>query len=228
MNGKIQKPWLQGLLCAVLLGLNIPSPTLAQTYDAPSEGSVTIGSIQTVDVPPEGSVSIETVNAGGSGCPAGTVRANISSDRTQAELFFDKFITQLSPATVTPLSPSTTDCTVSYNINYPSGWSVSLEKIQLRGSVNTNYGATGTLSSDFYIPGLDVDTVVEKDFPANQQGFYLVEQKAPVLAYTQCGAVFPLDVTTELSLNGRTSDITGDNTIKVVDIPRLRLAWRRC
>jgi hypothetical protein len=214
MSGKTQRLWQMGLLSAVVLGLNIPSAVLA-------------------DVPPEGSVSIEAVNAGGSGCPAGTVRATISNDRTQAELFFDKFVTQLSPAGVTPLYPSTTDCTVSYNINYPAGWSVSLEKIQMRGSVNTNYGATGTLSSDFYIPGLNVDTVVEKDFPANQQGFYLVTQAAPVLAYTQCGAVFPLDVTTELSLNGQTSGITGDNQLRMntEDLTAstiLYLNWRRC
>ncbi|MBR8833195.1 MAG: DUF4360 domain-containing protein [Stigonema ocellatum SAG 48.90 = DSM 106950] len=223
MNGKIQKRWLQGLLSAVLLGLNIPSSTLAQTYDAPPPGSVTIESIQTADAPPPGSVTIETVSAGGSGCPAGSTRASISSDRTQAQLFFDKFIAELD---VNPTQfPSTTDCTVSYNIKYPAGWSVSLEKVQIRGSVDTSYGATGTLSSLFYIPGLNVDTYVTKNFPANQQGFFLVEQAAPVLAYTRCGAVLPLNVTTELSLSGTP---TGYNTIKVVDSPLLRLAWRRC
>lgn len=213
---KIQKLWQAGLLAsAVSLGLN-PLPSLAQTV-----------------APPPGSVTIQTVSAGGSGCPTGSARATISSDRTQAEIFFDKFITQLSPAGVTPLYPSTSDCTVSYNLRYPAGWSVSLEKIQLRGSVNTKYGATGTLSSDFYIPGLNVDTVVEKDFPTNQQGFFLVEQKAPVLAYTRCGADFPLNVTTELSLEGRTSDISGNNQLRIntetlTDSTILYLNWRRC
>ncbi|MBR8833194.1 MAG: DUF4360 domain-containing protein [Stigonema ocellatum SAG 48.90 = DSM 106950] len=214
MNGKTQRLWQMGLLSAVVLGLNIPSAVLAQ-------------------VPPPGSVTIETINAGGSGCPAGSTRATISSDRTQAQLFFDKFITQLSPVGVTPLYPSTTDCTVSYNIKYPSGWSLSLEKVQLRGSVNTRYGATGTLSSLFYIPGLNVDTVVEKDFPKNQQGFFLIEQAAPVLAYTGCGAVFPLNVTTELSLNGQTRNITGNNQLRIntEDLTASTIVnfnWRRC
>jgi hypothetical protein len=207
MNGKTQKRWLQGLLSAVLLGLNIPSATLAQTADAP----------------PPGSVSIQSFSYGGSGCPQGSVGSMITPDQTQIELLFDKFAAELDTKKTT--FGSQANCSVSFELKYPSGWSVSWDRVEQSGSVNLSGGAQGQIRSRFYIPGnggFDVTRIY--DFPANDVEDYTVLQNSISDVFTQCGAQVPLDVNTQVRVYGTP---TGYNTVTIV-ANILHLTWRPC
>ncbi len=213
MNGKIQKGWQMGLLSAVLLGLNLPSPTLAQSLLAP----------------PEGSVTIQGVAANGTGCPPGSVVAAITPDRSQVELLFSKFSAELDKKPTQ--FDSQTNCTASIQLKYPSGWSVSWDRVEQRGFVDLSGGAQGQIRNRFYIPGnggFDISRVY--NFRTNDVEDYTFVQDAISDIFTECGAQVPLNVDTRVRLYGTP---TGYNTVTVDSETAkvrtlLHLTWRRC
>lgn len=213
MKVKTQKLWQFSLLGAAFLGgLNQPSPSLAQSASAP----------------PEGSVKIEGFAYGGTGCPQGSVGSIISKDRSTIELLFDKFQAELSSKVT--LSPQS-NCTVSFKLSYPAGWSLSWDRVEHRGFADTTGGAQGELRSRYYIPGssgFDVTRVYE--FPDNTAQDYTIVQDNINTAYTQCGASVPLSVNTRVRLYGNP---TGYNALTVDSITSkvktiLYFKWQRC
>ena len=213
MNSKTQQRWQMGLLSAVLLSLNLPLPTLAQSVLAP----------------PPGTVTIQNVTYNGSGCPLGSVAYSITPDRTSVELLFSKFAAELD--TKTTQFSSQTNCSVSVQLKYPSGWSVSWDRVEQRGFVDLSGGAQGQIRSRFYIPGdggFDVNRVY--NFPANDVVDYTEVQDAISDVFTQCGAQVPLDVDTRIRLYGTP---TGYNTVTVDSETTkvrtlLHLTWQQC
>ncbi len=213
MNGKVQKGWQMGLLSAVLLGLNLPSPTLAQSLLAP----------------PEGTVKIEGFAYGGSGCPQGSVGSIISKDQSTIELLFDKFQAELDTKK-TLFSPQS-NCSVSLQLQYPDGWSVSWDRVEHRGFADLSGGAQGQLRARYFIAGnggFDVNRIY--NFPTGDVEDYTIVQDAISDVFTECGAVVPLTVDTRVRLYGTP---TGYNALTVDSESAkvrtlLRFRWRRC
>ncbi|MBD2777770.1 DUF4360 domain-containing protein [Iningainema sp. BLCCT55] len=200
------------LTSAALLGLNQPLPSLAQQSEAP----------------PEGSVRIVGFAYGGTGCPQGTVGSIISADQSTIELLFDRFLAELGQgATLSPQS----NCTVSFRLEYPAGYSVSWNRVEHRGFADTTGGAQGELRARYYIPGTGgFDVVRVASFPDNTAADYTIVQDNISSAFTQCGASVPLSVNTRVRLFGTP---TAFNTLTVDSITNkvktiLNLRWRRC
>ncbi|MBD2777768.1 DUF4360 domain-containing protein [Iningainema tapete] len=213
MNVKTKRLWQMSVLTsAALLGLNQPLPSLAQQSEAP----------------PEGSVRIVGFAYGGTGCPQGSVGSVISRDQSTIELLYDRFVAELGTGAS---RSSQSNCTVSFQLEYPAGFSVSWDRVEHRGFADTTGGAQAELRARYYIPGEGgFDTVRVYSFPDNSAEDYTIVQDNISTAFTQCGATIPLSVNTRVRLFGTPSNF---NTLTVDSMTNkvrtlLNLRWRRC
>ncbi|MBD2277360.1 MAG: DUF4360 domain-containing protein [Dolichospermum sp. DEX189] len=211
MNNKKFQPWQVFVLTsAVLFGLNLPQISLAQE-------------------PAPDSVKITGFTYGGNGCPGGSVGSLVSNDRTTIELLFDKFIVELPSKKYPPNS----QCSVSFKLEYPKGWSASLHKVQHRGFADTTGSATGQIRAKYYIPGSGgVDAEKVYTVAPNTNADYKLETDLLSTAFTPCGEMgVPMTVSTRILLRDGQGDkyniLTVDSLSQKVKTI-LNLKWKSC
>jgi len=85
---------------------------------------MTLGNAAQAQAPHPREVSIRQITFGGTGCPQGTVAANISADAKTMTLFFDQFVAEVGPHT--SISDAYKACNLSIDLNVPRGWSFAL------------------------------------------------------------------------------------------------------
>jgi hypothetical protein len=96
-------------------------------------------------------VSIEGLAFAGSGCPAGSVSGQLSSDLTTLTLLYDSFVAQAGNNI--PPSEYRKNCQLNVKIQYPSGWQFSVFKADYRGYAQIPTGDTGTCKATYYFSG---------------------------------------------------------------------------
>ncbi|KXX81419.1 hypothetical protein MMYC01_202670 [Madurella mycetomatis] len=108
-----------------------------------------------VDEPAEGpsghEVQITGLAFAGSGCPAGTVSGQLSTDLTTLTLLYAEFVAQAGNG----ISPSNyrKNCQLNVKIRYPQGWQFSVFKADYRGYAQIPDGDTGTCKATYYFSG---------------------------------------------------------------------------
>lgn len=96
-------------------------------------------------------VTIEGIAFAGSGCPAGSVAGQISSDLTTLTLLYDSFVAQAGQSI--PPSQYRKNCQLNVKLRYPSGWQFSVFKADYRGYAQIPAGDTGTCKATYYFSG---------------------------------------------------------------------------
>lgn len=105
-----------------------------------------------VNAAPSGhDVEIESIAFAGSGCPAGSVSGQLSSDLTTITLLYASFIAQSGSGV--PASSYRTNCQLNVKLKYPSGWQFSVFKADYRGYAQIPSGSTGTCKATYYFSG---------------------------------------------------------------------------
>jgi len=107
---------------------------------------------QTLAAGPSGNeVQITGIAFAGSGCPAGSVSGQLSSDLTTLTLLYSEFIVQAGPG----ISPAQyrKNCQLNVKIRYPQGWQFSIFKADYRGYAQIPAGDTGTCKATYYFSG---------------------------------------------------------------------------
>lgn len=107
---------------------------------------------QTLATGPSGhEVQITGIAFAGSGCPAGSVSGQLSSDLTTLTLLYSEFIAQAGPG----IAPSQyrKNCQLNVKIRYPQGWQFSIFKADYRGYAQIPAGDTGTCKATYYFSG---------------------------------------------------------------------------
>jgi hypothetical protein len=179
--------------------------------------------------PAPDSVKITGFTYGGNGCPGGSVGSLVSNDRTTIELLFDKFIVELPSKKYPPNS----QCSVSFKLEYPKGWSASLHKVQHRGFADTTGSATGQIRAKYYIPGSGgVDAEKVYTVAPNTNADYKLETDLLSTAFTPCGEMgVPMTVSTRILLRDGQGDkyniLTVDSLSQKVKTI-LNLKWKSC
>ena len=211
MKSKNFQRWQRFVMTsAMLFGLNLPQISLAQE-------------------PPPGSVKITGFTYGGNGCPSGSVGSIVSDDRTTIELLFDKFIVELPSQKY----PRNSQCSVSFKLEYPKGWSASLHKVQHRGFADTTGSATGQIRAKYYIPGSGgVDAEKVYTVAPGTNADYKLETDLLSTAFTPCGEMgVPMTVSTRILLRDGQGDkyniLTVDSLSQKVKTI-LNLKWKSC
>ena len=96
-------------------------------------------------------VYVRGITYGGSGCPAGTVAANVSFDASAFDLMFDSFVAEAGPGV--PLSESRKVCTINLDLAVPQGWSYTVNSVQTRGFASLDAGTSATQMNRYYFQG---------------------------------------------------------------------------
>jgi len=98
-----------------------------------------------------GQVTIKGITYGGTGCPQGTMSAQIASDRTAITLIFDEYIASIGPGIA--VTEQRKNCQLNVNLQYPGGFQYSVLSADYRGYASIQKGVTGTLKSTYYFQG---------------------------------------------------------------------------
>ncbi|KAL2255567.1 hypothetical protein VTK26DRAFT_3117 [Humicola hyalothermophila] len=103
------------------------------------------------DGPSGHEVQITGLAFAGSGCPAGSVSGQLSTDLTTLTLLYADFVAQAGAG----ISPSNyrRNCQLNVKIKYPQGWQFSVFKADYRGYAQIPEGDTGTCKATYYFSG---------------------------------------------------------------------------
>lgn len=96
-------------------------------------------------------VTIRGVTYGGTGCPQGTVSAQLSADKTLITLIFDTYIASIGPGIA--VTEQRKNCQLNVDIQYPGGFQYSVLSADYRGYAAIDKGVTGVLKSTYYFSG---------------------------------------------------------------------------
>jgi hypothetical protein len=96
-------------------------------------------------------VQITGIAFAGSGCPAGSVSGQLSSDLTTITLLYANFVAESGKGI--PASNYRKNCQLNVKLKYPSGWQFSVFKADYRGYAQIPSGDTGTCKATYYFSG---------------------------------------------------------------------------
>lgn len=187
----------------------------------------------TVDgvVPPEGSVTIQGVTYGGTGCPQGTLSAQLSDDRTLVTLIFDTYIASIGPTVA--VTENRKNCQININIKYPGGFQYSVLSADYRGYAAIQKGVSGTLKSTYYFSGQTAQSSTQYDFVGPVTGDYLKHDEAISTStiWSPCGANGLLNINSQVRLTATNASASGLLTTDSTDLKFTQVAyvkWQKC
>ncbi|CZR68010.1 uncharacterized protein PAC_17909 [Phialocephala subalpina] len=177
-------------------------------------------------------VYMRNITYGGSGCPQGSVGQFLSDDRDTFTLIFDSFQAQTGPGT-TP-DESRRYCQINLDLNYPQGFQYSVFQTTFRGYTYLDPAVTARESALYYFSGPNqqqVTTSTTFHGPVNEN--YVINSAVAFtsLVWSPCGAHWPLNLGTQVTLtstnssqSGLMTDDTIDGSIKYIT----GIQWQRC
>ncbi|KAK4168465.1 hypothetical protein QBC43DRAFT_330989 [Cladorrhinum sp. PSN259] len=199
-----------------LAGLAVASPIVVEPLaDAPSGHEVTIGGLAFA----------------GSGCPAGTVSGQLSSDLTTITLLYASFVAQAGQG----ISPSNyrKNCQLNVKIKYPQGYQFSIFKADYRGYAQIPKGDTGTCKATYYFSGdsrqVSSTTLIKGPYDDN----YIKTDSFGVesTVWSPCGLEGLLNINSEVRLSPgdavKPAQLTVDSTdLRFTQVHYLQ--WQKC
>jgi hypothetical protein len=172
------------------------------------------------------SVYVRNVSFAGSGCPAGSVAMNVSSDRQALEVVFDSFVA--SRGNGYPLSESRKNCLINLDLGYPSGWQYTVASLDIRGYVQLDRGATAVENDQFYFQGQTSRASLSTTFRGPISQSYQVRDTlgASSQVWSPCGANRALNINLQAYVSGGSGLITIESPLNLTN--SFRIQWRRC
>jgi hypothetical protein len=136
--------------------------------------------------PDPGTVTINSFSSNGSGCPLGTVAANISPDNRALTLLFDSYILDTSETEAMIVQKN---CVINMSLKAPPGWRYALFSIDYRGFADLEAGVLATQETEyaFGISGQKRIGTMEIKGPASVDYFERSTGLISELAWSDCG-----------------------------------------
>jgi len=175
-------------------------------------------------------VFVRNLTFAGSGCPAGTVAANVSADASAFSLLFDSFIAEAGPGV--SMMESRKACTINLDLAVPQGWSYAVSSVETRGFASLDSGTTATQMNRYYFQGSTQTATFRSDLrgPLNRDYSVVDQLGLNSQVWSPCGASRSLNLTVEARVSA-TSGRRALLTVNTVDggySRRYFLAFRRC
>ncbi|KAK4154053.1 hypothetical protein C8A00DRAFT_33159 [Chaetomidium leptoderma] len=153
------------------------------------------------DGPSGHDVQIAGLAFAGSGCPAGTVSGQLSSDLTTLTLLYAEFVAQAG----NNISPSNyrKNCQLNVKLKYPSGWQFSVFKADYRGYAQIPAGDTGTCKATYYFSGdsMQISSTMTIRGPYNDNYIKTDEFGVESTVWSPCGVEGLLNINSEIRLS---------------------------
>lgn len=177
-------------------------------------------------------VQVRRIDFAGSGCPAGSVAANISPDFKSITVFWDSFIAEVGPDV--PLKEKRKNCALAIDLEYPQGWTYSLFSAGLRGYASLDRGVNARIDISYYFQGNQSTARFKSWFNGPIDQTFHVSDRLGVssVIWAPCGATRALITNYSVSLD-KTGNRNGTGLISVDPFDDnvrslFDLQWRRC
>jgi len=176
-------------------------------------------------------VQITGIAFAGSGCPAGTVSGQLSSDLTTITLLYADFVAQSGKGI--SAASYRKNCQLNVKLKYPSGWQFSVFKADYRGYAQIPSGDTGTCKATYYFSGdskqISSTMIIRGPFDDN----YVKTDQFGVesTVWSPCGLEGLLNINSEVRLSPQDSNRAGLLTVDSTDLRFKQihyLQWTKC
>ena len=195
--------------------------------------SVAVGApaIAERDGPSGHEVEIMGVAYAGSGCPAGSVANQLSSDLTTLTLLYDSFVAQAGHGI--PPASYRKNCQLNVKLKYPQGWQFSVFKADYRGYANIPKGDTGTCKATYYFSGDSHQYSSATTITGPYEDNYLKTDRfgTESLVWSPCGVEGMLNINSEVRLTPLDSEKPALLTVDSTDLKFRQihyLQWQKC
>ncbi|KAF9732425.1 secreted protein [Paraphaeosphaeria minitans] len=195
------------------------------------------GGVGLGEAPPPGQycsyaqVTIGNVTYGGTGCPQGTLSAQLNTDKTLVTIIFDAYIASIGPGVA--VTEQRKNCQLNIDIRYPGGFQYSVLSADYRGYASIQKGVTGTLKSTYYFSGQTDQSTTDYTFTGPVTGDYLKHDTADSVStvWSPCGTQGLLNINSQVRLSSTESKATGLLTTDSTDLKFTQVAyvqWQKC
>ncbi|KAM7192703.1 protein of unknown function (DUF4360) domain containing protein [Rhypophila sp. PSN 637] len=176
-------------------------------------------------------VQITGIAFAGSGCPAGSVSGQLSSDLTAITLLYASFVAQAGKGL--SASEYRKNCQLNVKLKYPQGWQFSVFKADYRGYAQIPKGDTGTCKATYYFTGdskqISSTLVLKGPYDDN----YLKTDQFGVesTVWSPCGVEGLLNINSEVRLSPADSTRNALLTVDSTDLKFTQvhyLQWQKC
>lgn len=177
-------------------------------------------------------VRIRSFSYNGSGCPIGSVAENVAPDYTAFTLLFSSYTAEVGPGI--PFALKRKNCQINIDLDFPSGWSYSVFKVDYRGYISAQPGVLGTHQALYYFQGSGQTARLRTNIPGPVDRNYQVSDRFDLQTsvWSPCGATRALNLNSEVRLeNTRNPYGAGLMTLDSVDgsvAMVYGMQWRRC
>ncbi len=190
---------------------------------------VAMGSSALAQVPVD-QIRLGTPSYMGTGCPLGTVSTSLSPDARSLSILFGAFQAQAGGS-----SGNTVDrkaCNVSIPVNVPSGFSVSVIKIDYRGYNRLPLNSSSTFDVEYFFAG-DNGPAYHKNFVGATDGNFTLNNNliATSNVWSPCGEDVNLRTITSIAVQTNQMNEQALMTLDSADISAgvvYQLQWRSC
>jgi hypothetical protein len=176
-------------------------------------------------------VQITGIAFAGSGCPAGSVSGQLSTDLTTLTLLYTSFVAQSGKNI--PASSYRKNCQLNVKLQYPSGWQFSVFKADYRGYAQIPAGDTGTCKATYYFSGDSTQVSSTMTIKGPYDDNYLKTDQFGVTStvWSPCGLEGLLNINSEVRLSPSDSTKSGQLTVDSTDLRFKQihyLQWQKC
>jgi hypothetical protein len=185
-----------------------------------------------VNVPDPSGTYFASINANGTGCPAGTWDAAISPDGQAFTVTFSGYEATVNPGSAT----SVKDCSLGISIHTPQGMSFAVSSFYYQGyAILDQPGMRASQTANYYFQGNPIPSnQARSDLNGPYNDSYMFSDQIPVndFVWSACGADRLLNAQTRLILTNNaqksgsgylnTSSVDGKMTF------RFGLSWKQC
>ncbi|KAK4240088.1 hypothetical protein C8A03DRAFT_42373 [Achaetomium macrosporum] len=176
-------------------------------------------------------VEITGLAFAGSGCPAGSVSGQLSSDLTTLTLLYANFVAQAGK----DISPSNyrKNCQLNVKLKYPSGWQFSVFKADYRGYAQIPAGDTGTCKATYYFSGdsRQISSTMTLKGPYDDNYIKTDQFGVESTVWSPCGLEGLLNINSEVRLSPMDATKPALMTVDSTDLRFTQvhyLQWQKC
>ena len=167
---------------------------------------------------------------GGTGCPAGTVSATLSTDAKTLSILFDQYLIEAGGMTGRTFDRKS--CNVSIPVHVPQGFSVSLVQVDYRGYNNLPSGASSEFNVEYFFAGTRGPSY-RRTFRGSLDANYTINNNliATAQVWSRCGADVILRTNSNMKVQTNMMNEEAMSTVDSLDIEAgiiYRFQWRRC
>jgi hypothetical protein len=179
---------------------------------------------------PQDPIRLGIPSYNGTGCPAGSVSANVSPDNQELSILFGSF--QVESGGMTGKTVDRKSCQVSIPVQVPQGFSVSMIKIDYRGYHRVPLNASGTFDVEYFFAGSN-GPQYRKTFIGASDGNFTLNNRVTAVStvWSACGANVNLRTNTSIAVQTNNLNEQSMLTLDSADISSgivYQLQWKRC